>query len=121
MSKIPTVGMQRAFKELMTTSKYSVVFYTSHKLEYKYDPNSNVDTVLYYHYNTLIGYVEHIVIDDSFRIVVTNSGWSQTDAVNFTGLLVCMELNRVKCYRKDYTLYLSLDGKKMGVKEIILE
>lgn len=121
MSRIPTVGMKKAYTELITTNKYTVKFYTAHTLEYSFNPNSDVEVIYYLHYDTHVASVYHNKTNGKYKVCLTNYGWSQTDAVNVTGLLRCMGINTVSCYRKNETLYLKVDGKKTGEKEVVTE
>lgn len=121
MSRIPTVGMEKAYRELTTTNKNRITFYMVHTLEYVYNPNSDVDIIYYSHYNTHVATIYHDKRTCKYKIVLTNYGWSQTDALNVTGLLRCIGIHTVSCYRKNETLYLKVDGKKTGVKETIAE
>lgn len=121
MSRIPTVGMEKAYREITTTNRNSVSFYMAHTLEYSYDPNTDIETICYIHYGVLVGLVRHFKTTGKIKISLSNNGWSQTDACNFTGLLVCMGIYSVRCYRHNDNLYLSRQGKKTGVKEVVLE
>ena len=121
MSRIPTIGMEKAYKQLTTTNKRSVTFYTAHTLEYSYDPNTNIETICYLHYGVIVGIVRYNKTTGATKISLSNYGWSQTDSCNFNGLLVCMGIYSVRCYRHNDNLYLSRQGKKTGVKEVVLE
>lgn len=121
MSRIPTVGMQKAYRKLMATDINRITFYTAHTLEYVYNSDSHVDEIYYYHYNTHVVSVYHDKRTRKYKIILTPYGWSQTDAVNVTGLLRCLGIHTISCYRKNETLYLKVDGKKTGVKETVVE
>lgn len=120
MSRIPTVGMEKAYRKLTTTNENRVTFYAAHTLEYSFNPNTNTEVIYYTHYNTHVASVYYDKSKDKYKIILTNYGWSQTDAMNVTGLLRCMGINTVSCYRKNESLYLKVDGKRTGVKEVVV-
>ena len=121
MSRIPTVGMEKAYRELITTNKNIVSFYMAHTLEYSYNPNSDIEEIYYFHYDTHVATVYHNKTNDKYKVVLSPFGWSQTDAVNVTGLLRCIGINTVSCYRKNEELYLKVNGKKTELKEYVVE
>jgi len=45
----------------------------------------------------------------------------RTDAVNVTGLLRCIGIDTVSCYRRNETLYLKINGKKTDEIETVVE
>ncbi len=121
MSRIPSVGMEKAYRELTTTNKNIVTFYTAHTLEYSYNPNSDIEVIYYFHYNTHVATVYHNKTNDKYKVVLSPFGWSQTDAVNVTGLLRCIGIDTVSCYRRNETLYLKINGKKTDEIETVVE
>lgn len=117
MGKIPTEQMKKAYHELINTDKDIVKFGKNkeHVLVYEYNVNYDEEKIYYLHYGVIVGIIKYNKAKDEYEIKLTNNGYSNTDRDNFNGLLYCEELyDRFKCYRRNESLFLSIDNVKYG-------
>lgn len=122
MSRVPTEQMKKAMIELMETNKNYIEFgkKKEHAISYSYMPETDSHCFIYKHYDVVCLYVK-ITVGIETYIELSSRAWSNTDRDNMNGMLYMLDINRVKVYKCYDRLYLSVDGEKSNLNNIIIE
>ena len=119
MSRIPTVGLQKAFNKLKDGQQYAR-YNENHVLEHTSDWFKGIEQYRYIHYGVFVGSVTYYHEEHKTVVSVDGYGWSRTDCDNMNGLLRVLGIYSVSVYRHYDELYLTTGNKKEQLKEVVL-